>query len=93
MAILGFEATTDEELEKYNKRTTIANTVKAIDILHSAGIWCAGNYIISPDYDEQDFERVAKFMMDHPILFAGFTIMTPFPGTPQYEMMKDQNHH
>ena len=59
---MGFEATTDEELEKYNKRTTVANTVKAIDILHSAGILCAGNYIISPDYDEKDFERVAKFV-------------------------------
>jgi radical SAM superfamily enzyme YgiQ (UPF0313 family) len=90
VAIMGFEATTDEELEKYNKRTTVANTVKAINKLHSVGVLCAGNYIISPDYDEKDFERVAKFVDDHPVLFSGFTIMTPFPGTPQYEMMKDQ---
>ncbi len=90
VAILGFEATTDEELEKYNKKSSIANTVQAIDLLHQAGIWCAGNYIINPDYDEQAFDRVAKFIMDHPILFAGFTVMTPFPGTPQYEEMKDR---
>lgn len=90
VAILGFEATTDEELEKYNKKNTIANTVEAIGILHSVGIWCAGNYIINPDYDERDFDRVATFIMDHPILFAGFTVMTPYPGTPQYEEMKDR---
>ena len=90
VAIMGFEATTDEELEKYGKNTTVANTVKAIDTLHSVGIWCAGNYIIDPNYDEKDFERTAKFIDDHPVLFAGFTVMTPFPGTPQYEEMKDR---
>jgi radical SAM superfamily enzyme YgiQ (UPF0313 family) len=90
VAIIGFEATTDEELEKYNKRSTIDNTIRAIDILHEAGILCSGNYIIDPDYDERDFDRVAKFIMDHPILYSGFTVMTPFPGTPQYEEMKDR---
>ncbi len=90
VAILGFEATTDEELEKYNKKSSIANTIQAIDTLHDAGIWCAGNYIIGPHYEEKDFERVEKFITDHPILFAGFTVMTPYPGTPQYEAMKDQ---
>jgi radical SAM superfamily enzyme YgiQ (UPF0313 family) len=90
VAIMGFEATTDEELKKYNKRSTVANTIKAIETLHSVGILCAGNYIISPDYDEKDFERVAKFVDDHPVFFSGFTVMTPFPGTLQYEMMKDR---
>lgn len=90
IAIIGFEATTDEELDKYNKRTTVANTVKATEILHSLGIYCSGNYIIDPDYDERDFERIAKFIDDHPVLFAGFTVMTPFPGTALYEMMKDR---
>jgi len=90
VAIMGFEATSDEELEQYNKESTIANTIQAIDTLHEAGIWCAGNYIIGPHYDERDFERVAEFVMAHPILLAGFTVMTPFPGTPQYEEMKDE---
>lgn len=90
VAIMGFEATTDEELEKLGKKNTVANTVQAIDTLHGAGIWCVGNYIIDFDYDERDFDRIAKFIDDHPVLFAGFTVMTPFPGTPQYEMMKDR---
>lgn len=90
VAIIGFEATTDEELEHYNKRSTIQNTITAIDTLHDAGIMCAGNFIIGPHYTEEDFDRVAEFVMAHPILFAGFTVMTPFPGTPQYEEMKDQ---
>ena len=90
VAITGFEATTDEELAAYGKKSTIADTVEAIDTLHRLGIWCAGNYIIDPDYDEEDFEHVARFIDDHPVLFSGFTIMTPFPGTPQYEMMQDR---
>lgn len=90
VAIMGFEATTDEELAKLGKRNTIANTIDAINKLHDLKIWCVGNYIISPDYDEKDFERVGQFIMDNPILYAGFTVMTPFPGTPQYEEMKDR---
>lgn len=90
VAIMGFEATTDEELEKLGKRNSIANTINAINILHSNRIWCVGNYIISPDYEEKDFERVGRFIDDNPVLYAGFTVMTPFPGTPQYEEMKDR---
>ena len=57
--------------------------------MHDLKIWCVGNYIINPAYDEKDFDRVAQFIDDNPILYAGFTVMTPFPGTPQYDEMKD----
>jgi len=90
VAIIGLEATTDEEFKKYKKNTTVNNTIRAIEILKSLGIWVSGNYIISYDFDESDFERVAEFITAHPVYFAGFTIITPFPGTDQYELLKER---
>ncbi len=90
VAIIGLEATTDEELARYGKNSTIKTTQEAIRILNDAGVWISGNYIVRCDYDETDFENMARFVDDHPIFFSGFTILTPFPGTEQYELLKDQ---
>jgi radical SAM superfamily enzyme YgiQ (UPF0313 family) len=90
VVIIGLEATTDEELEKYGKGSTVATTEMAMDILNDAGIWISGNYIVNCDNDEKDFENIARFVENHPIFFSGFTIITPFPGTEQYEMLKDK---
>lgn len=90
VAIIGLEATTNEELAKYGKKTTIRTMEKAMRILNDLGVWISGNYIVNCDYDERDFENVARFVEDHPIFFSGFTILTPFPGTQQYERLKDK---
>ena len=49
-----------------------------------------GNYIIHPDYTEDDFMRVGEFVIDNPIFHSGFTILTPFPGTEQWDELKSQ---
>jgi radical SAM superfamily enzyme YgiQ (UPF0313 family) len=90
VAIIGLEATTDSELDKYNKKNSIENTVRAMEILNDEGVWISGNYIIDPDFDDEAFERVGAFVENHPIFFSGFTILTPFPGTEQYEILKDK---
>ena len=90
VAIIGLEATTNEELAKYEKNSTIRTTEEAIKILHGSGVWISGNYIINCDYDEKDFDQLARFVEGHPLFFSGFTILTPFPGTKQYEMLKDK---
>ncbi len=46
--------------------------------------------MIDPSYTEEDFLRlidhVKKIDIDQPV----FSIVTPFPGTPLYEEIKDQ---
>lgn len=88
ITICGLEATSNEELEAYNKQNTIENISSALKFLNSLGILVNGNYIVRPEYVESDFDRVAQFVSDNPIYHAGFTVLTPFPGTDLYETMK-----
>lgn len=90
VTICGLEATSNEELASYGKDNTIENIQEALVILNKCGIYVNGNYIVRPDYDLKDFERVARFIDDNPIFNSGFTILTPFPGTEQWEELKDQ---
>ena len=45
---------------------------------------------LSQDFNEKDFERVGAFIENNPIYFSGFTILTPFPGTEQWDILKGQ---
>jgi radical SAM superfamily enzyme YgiQ (UPF0313 family) len=88
--ICGLEAASNKELELYNKSNTVENIQEALKILNEAGILVNGNYIVRPDYDEKDFERILRFIDANPIFHSGFTILTPFPGTEQWDELKDQ---
>ncbi|AAK79969.1 radical SAM superfamily enzyme YgiQ (UPF0313 family) [Clostridium acetobutylicum] len=90
ITICGLEATSDEELKEYGKDNSIENTKKALKILNEANIYVNGNYIIKPSYDERDFERVGKFIDENPIYNSAFTILTPFPGTEQWEKLQSE---
>lgn len=89
IAICGLEATSNEELEAYNKKNTIENISQALRILNQLGVYVNGNYIVKPDYLEKDFKRLARFVENNPIYNSGFTVLTPFPGTELWETMKD----
>lgn len=86
--VCGLEAYDDEGLAKLGKDNSINNTRRAFTILREAGINVLGNYIIRPDYDERDFERLGRFISDNLIARSNLTILTPFPGTDQWHQMK-----
>ncbi|MBZ4646031.1 MAG: Fe-S oxidoreductase [Clostridia bacterium] len=90
VTVCGLEATSDDELEKYGKDCSVETIKEALKILNEAGIYVNGNYIIRPDYDEEDFERVGRFIEDNPIYNSALTILTPFPGTEQWDELQDQ---
>ena len=88
--ITGFESFRKEELSKYNKDYNIQNIKKAIDILHANGVLIRGNYVVPADYDFDDFEALAEFANSHKVTYAGYTILSPMPGTTYYQQVKDQ---
>lgn len=90
VAICGLESVNDEELLKYGKNNNIDNTKNALKILNELGIRVNGNYIVDPKYVENDFEKLGIFVEENPIFHSGFTILTPFPGTEQWNMLKDE---
>lgn len=90
VAICGLESVNDEELKNYGKQNNVQNTVDALKIANQIGMRVNGNYIVSPEYVEKDFDLLANFVQDNPIFHSGFTILTPFPGTEQWDIYKDR---
>lgn len=89
-AICGFESFRAHELKKYNKPYAVENIARAIDILHDQGIMVRGNYVIPADYEQTDFQALADYAHSHRVTYAGYTILSPMPGTTFYRQVKDQ---
>jgi radical SAM superfamily enzyme YgiQ (UPF0313 family) len=85
----GLEAATDAGLAKLAKDSTIDRTAAALELARELGYGVTGNFVIDPDWTEADFERLWAFVERHRLSRAGFTILTPLPGTAYYEQVRD----
>jgi len=90
VVICGFESYKDDELKKYNKNAAAAHIEKAIKIFHDNGIMLRGNYVIPTSYTHDDFKAMADYANSHKVAYAGYTILTPMPGTVFHEEVKNQ---
>jgi len=90
VVITGFESFRDEELKQYNKKSEAKLIKQAIDVFHANDILLRGNYVVPPDYDENDFKALSEYANSHKVTYAGYTILTPMPGTVYYQEVKDK---
>lgn len=90
VVICGFESFRDEELVHYNKKSPASILEEAIHIFHQNGIMLRGNYVVPGHYDHNDFKALADYANSHRVSYAGYTILTPMPGTPLYREMKNE---
>jgi hopanoid C-3 methylase len=84
-AFLGFEFPTDEQLRKTHKGSTVAQNAKAHTALRSMGIAVHAAFMLTPEFDEADFERLRTYVRAMPPAQFSFTVCTPSPGTDDYE--------
>jgi hopanoid C-3 methylase len=84
----GLEAATDQGLSGLEKDATIDHTAQGVAVARSLGYGVTGNFVIDPAWQEADFERLWAFVERHELFQAGFTILTPLPGTAYFEEMK-----
>jgi hopanoid C-3 methylase len=81
----GLEAATNEGLSGLVKDTTVDRTVDAIRVARELRYGVTGNFVIDPDWTELEFERLWGFVERHDLSRAGFTILTPLPGTSYFK--------
>jgi len=93
--IIGFEGIDDASLSAMNKANQAAMNGEAISILNALGITIVGDFIISPDYGEDDFDRLDTYLGARRIDLPMITVMTPLPGTALYrqEQHRISNHN
>ncbi len=93
--VIGFEEISDLSLSAMNKDNKASINTEAITILNELGITIVGDFIISPDYDEGDFQRLGDYLGNNRIDLPMITVMTPLPGTPLYTQQQNRivNHN
>ena len=86
--VVGFEDFQDARLADYNKKYQGNVIAQAIEILHNLGIVIVGDFIASPEYDEQDFAKLESFITTNKIEIPVVSVLTPMPGTPLHKKME-----
>jgi radical SAM superfamily enzyme YgiQ (UPF0313 family) len=84
----GLEAATDEALRGLVKDATVTHIVDGIGVARALGYGVTGNFVIDPAWRQTDFENLWAFVDRHRLHQAGFTILTPLPGTAYFEEMR-----
>jgi len=89
VVICGFESFRDEELKQYRKKSPALFNREAIKIFNANGIMVRGNYVVPCDYLRDDFKSLADYATKNLVVYAGYTILSPMPGTSYYRKVKD----
>jgi radical SAM superfamily enzyme YgiQ (UPF0313 family) len=90
VVICGFESFRQEELQRYDKALQVEEISAAVKVCSANGIMLRGNHIIPPDYGRDDFAALAEFAAANPVELAGYTLLTPMPGTALHARSQDQ---
>ena len=88
--LVGLEATSDASLDKYNKKSSVDNNIRAIEICRELGINLMGLFIADLDFKPKDFRMLYKWIAAHKLRHAAVTIYTPELCTENYERFRDR---
>ncbi len=89
LVYLGLESVDQATLDGYDKAQTVADIVRAVDTLHTYRIDSHGMFVLGADTDTvQTVRDTVTFCLDHHIDTLMLNILTPLPGTQQFEKLE-----
>ncbi len=81
----GLETGSDELLKRMDKSASLANSVRALNWAHDAGIRSKGLFMLGyPGENEETIAATRKFIRSVPLTIMNMTKFTPYPGSPIY---------
>jgi radical SAM superfamily enzyme YgiQ (UPF0313 family) len=83
----GLEAASDAQLASVTKDASVSSSIEAGRISRSMGYGVTGNFLVDPDWDESQFRELWDFVATHGFQRAGYTILTPLPGTELFQRL------
>jgi radical SAM superfamily enzyme YgiQ (UPF0313 family) len=83
----GLEAASDEGLASVVKDTGVGASIEAARIARELGYGVTGNFLVDPDWEEWQFRELWGFVKTNGFQRAGYTILTPLPGTELYQKL------
>lgn len=89
LVMVGLEATSDTELESYNKKVSLSQNEECVRILDELGIICAGLFIVHQDMSKDEFKALYKWIKARNII-PTVSVFTPMQGAADYPKYKDK---
>ena len=83
----GLEAASDAGLANVTKDASVSSSIEAARISRSMGYGVTGNFLVDPDWDEAQFRELWDFVATNGFQRAGYTILTPLPGTELFQKL------
>ena len=90
MCAVGLEVIDDETLKKYEKKSSVDIILRALEVLKNCGITCIGLFMVDIDADVTYFDELYRFIKRHSLYLSTISILTPMPGTKQFQIYKDR---
>jgi radical SAM superfamily enzyme YgiQ (UPF0313 family) len=87
---VGLEFMRDADLNLIRKGSTVANNIRAIQVLKGLDIGIFPMFIVKPEFEKKDFADLRKYCLGMELDFIGFSVLTPLPGTDLYDEVKDR---
>jgi radical SAM superfamily enzyme YgiQ (UPF0313 family) len=94
--LIGFESPRADDLEHVDpanwKRQQAPHIRRVVDTLQSRGVSVNGCFILGLDHHTPEtFPALLQFVRDAGLAEVQFTVLTPFPNTPLYQRLKNEN--
>lgn len=85
MIYIGVESASDQVLQSVNRKISVEQCVRAIQLAKKFRIGVMGYFMIGfPGEKREDMEKTLQLMIKLPFDFMETTILTPMPSTPLY---------
>jgi radical SAM superfamily enzyme YgiQ (UPF0313 family) len=88
--VTGYETNDDDALAGLNKRTTRENNRRAAEICRENGIVTMGIFMSRPDFGEEDFDALYRYINETGVAIPLVAVLTPLPGTQLYHKRRDE---
>ncbi len=85
---VGFESINPRTLKLFKKKQDLAKIERAIELFHAHKIRIHGMFVVGSDEDDlETLDATAEFALKHDIDSIQFMILTPIPGSPDWESL------
>jgi len=88
---VGFESINPRTLKLFQKKQDLAKIERSIERFHAHKIRIHGMFVVGSDEDDVDtIDATAEFALKHDIDSIQFMILTPIPGSPDWDQLYDR---
>ena len=94
LVLIGFESLDKANLDQMNKSWNykLGERDKLVQKIHKKGIGIYATFVFGFDFDAvESFDDTVNFAMKHRFFFAAFNHLLPFPSTPLYYRLLNEN--